>query len=229
MSEEVKSDIEENTIEVHEKDEPTRVLSLDIGVRNYCWCIVDFTEDGFNVIHIEKVAIGTMKDTSHKLTQSLVDYLRESPEINEKPIHYIFSELQLSRAIKNTIISFATVTYFYTESRIANNDNVHIQFIPPRAKFDAIETYFPGIIESQDMICKTNSKDLKKLSIKIARQIFTDMNVTKGLEAIDKYKPKLDDVADVFLQSFSLFLEKYSNGNTNVSGNPIRSKRRRTS
>ena len=59
------------------------------------------------------------------------------------------------------------------------------------------------------MICRSRSKDLKKLSIKIARNLFTDLNVAKGLEAIEQYKPKLDDIADVFLQAFSIYLDKF--------------------
>lgn len=207
-------------------DIPTRVLSIDMGVINFCFCIVDFKEDDFELVHIEKVSIGKMKQTAHALSTALVDFLRSSEAINDKPINYIFIEQQMSRAIKNTILAYTTVTYFYTESQIARSD-VHIQFVQPRMKFNAIDAYFPGVIESQEMICRTNSKDLKKLSIKIARDCFTDLNITKGLEAMNKYKPKLDDVADVFLQAFALFLEKYSNGNKNVAGNPIRSKKRR--
>lgn len=211
---------------VDELDTPTRVLSIDMGVINFCFCIMDFTEDDFELVHIEKVSIGKMKQTAHVLSTALVDFLRSSEAINEKPINYIFIENQMSKAIKNTILAYTTSTYFYTESEISQSD-VYIQFVQPRMKFNAIDAYFPGVIESQEMICRTNSKDLKKLSIKIARDCFTDLNITKGLEAMNKYKPKLDDVADVFLQSFALFLEKYSNGNKNVAGNPIRSKKRR--
>lgn len=204
-------------------DTPTRVLSIDLGIINFCFCIMDFKDDEFELVHIEKISIGKMKQTAHVLTTALVDFLRSSDAINEKPIHYIFIESQMSRAIKNTILAYATVTYFYTESCISQSD-VHIQFVQPRMKFNAIETYFPGVIESQDMICRSNSKDLKKLSIKIAREVFTELNVTKGIEALEKYKPKLDDVADVFLQSFAVFLEKYTSGNKSVAGNPIRSR-----
>ena len=213
-------------VTVDAPDTPTRVLSIDMGVINFCFCIVDFTEDDFELVHIEKVSIGKMKQTAHVLSTALVDFLRSSEAINEKLINYIFIEQQMSRAIKNTILAYTTVTYFYTESQIAQSD-IHIQFVQPRMKFNAIDAYFPGVIESQEMICRTNSKDLKKLSIKIARECFNDLNITKGLEAMNKYKPKLDDIADVFLQSFALFLEKYSNGNKNVAGNPIRSKKRR--
>lgn len=206
---------------------PTRVLSIDLGIVNFCFCIMDFDEDGdFDLVHIEKVSIGTMKQTAHALTIGLVDFLRSSEAINEKPINYIFIEQQMRVAPKNTIVAYATMTYFYTESCISHSD-VNIQFVPPRMKFNAIDAYYPGVIESMDMVCRTNSKDLKKMSIKIARDLFNELNITKGLDAIEKYKPKLDDIADVFLQSFALFLEKYSKGNKNVSGNPIRSRKRR--
>lgn len=178
----------------------TRVLSIDIGIINLCFCIMDFVGDEFELVHVEKVSIGKMRDTAHKLSQSLVDFLRSSEAINEKPLDYVFVESQMSRAIKNTILAYTTVTYFYT-----SKPGVHIQFIPPRAKFTAIEAYFPGVVESQDMILRSKSKDLKKLSIEIARNIFTEMNITTGLEAMAKYKPKLDDVADVFLQAFSVY------------------------
>lgn len=201
-----------------ERVEKTRVLSIDIGIVNFCFCIVDFQDHDFELIHMEKVAIGKMKNSALELSTALVDFLRSSEAINEEPIHYVFCELQMSRAIKNTILSYATMTYFYTESCISQSD-VHIHFVQPRLKFNAIEAYFPGVAESQDMICRSNSKDLKKLSIKIARNIFTELNITKGLEAIEQYKPKLDDVADVFLQAFSIYLEKYGN-----AGNPLRGK-----
>ena len=128
-------------------DTPTRVLSIDLGIINFCFCIMDFKDDEFELVHIEKISIGKMKQTAHVLTTALVDFLRSSDAINEKPIHYIFIESQMSRAIKNTILAYATVTYFYTESCISQSD-VHIQFVQPRMKFNAIETYFPGVIES---------------------------------------------------------------------------------
>lgn len=204
----------------------TRVLSIDLGIVNFCFCIVDFEENEFEVIHIEKVSIGKMKQTAHTLTNSLIDFLRSSDAINEKPINYIFVESQMSRAIKNTILAYVVMAYFYTESCICHSD-VYISFVPPRMKFQAIDAYFPGLLNGYEMdSCRSNSKDLKKLSIQIAKDVFKEVNVIKGLEAMDKYKPKLDDVADTFLQSFSVFLDKYNNGNSNISGNPLRSRRR---
>ena len=55
---------------------------------------------------------------------------------------------------------------------------------------------------------KMKSRDLKKLSILIAKRLFAEYDVKKGLEAMIGYKPKLDDVSDVFCQSFSVYLEE---------------------
>lgn len=208
-------------------EERTRVLSVDIGIKNLSFCIVDFDNDEFDLVHVEKVAIGTMNQTSFVLTKALVDFIRSSDAINEKPIDYIFCENQLSRAVKNTVLSYALVTYFYTEASISGC-NVHIQFVPPRVKFSAINAYFPGVVESQDIVCRARSKDLKKLSVSIASELFHGMDVAKGIEAMERYHPKLDDIADVFLQSFAVFLDKYRDGNKNVAGNPIGSRRKRT-
>jgi len=203
----------------------TRVLSIDIGIINFCFCIVDFRDDGFELVHVEKASIGTMKQTAFELSKALIDFLRSSVAINDAPIHHIYLEQQMRVSPRNTILAYTTTSYFYTEATIAGSD-VHIQFVPPRVKFSAIEAYFPGAVESQDLICRSQSKDLKKLSIKIARSVFTDLDITKGLDAIAKYSPKLDDISDVFLQSFAIFLDKYNSGSGRVAGNPLRSRRK---
>ncbi|CAM9704864.1 unnamed protein product [Ectocarpus sp. 6 AP-2014] len=186
----------------------TRVLSIDLGIINFSFCITDFRQHDFEVVHLEKVAIGSMKQTAFQLTTALIDFLRSCQAINEAPIHNIYIEQQMNRAIKNTVLAYATASYFYTEAKIARSD-VNIQFVPPRMKFNAIEAYFPGAIESQD-ICRSKSKELKRLSVKIARSVFTELDISKGVEAMAKYSPKLDDIADAFLQSFAIFLEKKS-------------------
>ncbi len=85
---------------------PTRVLSIDIGVKNFCFCIVDFHEDEFELVHIEKTEIGSVKQTAHVLTTALVDFLRASEAINEKPVHRIYVEQQVSKRPKNIILAY---------------------------------------------------------------------------------------------------------------------------
>eukprot|EP00752_Nemacystus_decipiens_P004386 g4009.t1 len=195
------------------------VLSIDIGYKNLAFCIVDFEEDGFELAHVEKASIGNKTDTAHVLSVALIDFFRASEAINSKPIDFIFIEQQMSAAPKNTILAYSAASYFYTESLISQSE-VHIQFVPPRVKFSAIEAYFPGAIESQDLVCRSHSKDLKKLSVKIAKSVFTDLNITLGLEAMAKYSPKQDDVADLpksaIVESFIEFMSTRGKGKGRV-------------
>jgi len=52
-------------------------------------------------------------------------------------------------------------------------------------------------------------RELKKLTVEVARLLFTTFDVKAGLDAMAKYGTKVDDVSDVFLQSFAFFLEKF--------------------
>ena len=204
-------------------DNKVRVLSIDVGYINFAFCIMEFDieQHSFDLLHIDNVRIGNSKQTCVVLASALIDFLDSSEIINEKPFDYIFIENQLSRAIKNTVIGYATFSYFYTHSKV-KKDGSQVKFISPRNKFKAIESYLPGTLDKYETNhAKALSRDLKKLSIQIAKDVFEEFNVTKGLEAMQKFKKK-DDVADVTLQSFSLFLDQSKD-----SANPIGKRRRR--
>jgi len=201
----------------------TRVLSIDIGIKNLSFCIMEFDieKHEFDLVHIEKTSIGEVKQTCAVLASALIDFLKSSESINEKPFDYIFIENQLSRAIKNTVLGYSCYSYFYTSSKLKEDGSI-VQFISPRNKFKAIESFFPDLLDRYETDhSKALSRDLKKLSVQITKDVFEDLNVTKGLEAMKKFKKK-DDISDVFLQAFSLFLDQSKN-----SGNPIGKKRRR--
>lgn len=194
------------------KMKTTRVLSIDVGIINLAFCITDFYEEEgevmFDLVHVEKVQIGTMKQNAKVLMESVIDLFRESEQINEKPIHHIFVEQQLSRAIKNCILAYVIMAYFYTEARISLS-GASMSFVAPRNKFAAIRSAMKncGCLDDIDFE-KTGSRQLKKLSVEVSRRVFQHFGVVRGLRALEEYKPKLDDVCDVFLQSFSLFLDK---------------------
>lgn len=189
----------------------TRVLSIDIGIVNLSFCIIDFIHDEdsttFDLVHIEKAQIGKMSQKSYVLAENAIEFFRGSSIINEEMIDYIFIEHQLSKAIKNTVVGFSTYSYFYTDCLISQSDTI-VRFIPPRAKFRAIDLGFPDddVLDGYNHN-KMKSRDLKKLSISIATKLFNKYNVKKGLEALIEYKSKKDDVCDVFCQSFSVYLE----------------------
>jgi len=189
----------------------TRVISIDVGIINLSFCIVDFIHNDdattFNLVHVEKAQIGQMSHKSVVLAESAIDFFRDSSIVNEEIVDYVFIENQISKAVKNTVVGYAIYSYFYTEMRISQSDTI-VKFIPPRAKFKAVDAAFPdscilGGVNPNIL----KSKELKKLSVKIGKRLFEEYNVTKGLEALVKYKPKLDDVCDVWCQSFSVYLE----------------------
>lgn len=100
------------------------------------------------------------------------------------------------------------MAYFYTESRISIS-GTSMSFVAPRNKFAAIRSAMTdcGCLDDVDFD-KTGSRELKKLSIEVAKKVFQYFGVERGKIALIEYKPKLDDVCDVFLQSFSVFLER---------------------
>jgi len=204
-------------------DEKVRVLSIDIGIVNLAYCIVEFDIENheFDLIHVEKTSIGHMKQTCQVLAVALIDFMKSCEKINDKPLDYILIENQISRSIKNTVLGYACYSYFYTKSQLTDNGS-EVRFISPRNKFKAIDSYFPGLLERYGTDhTKAYSKDLKKLSVEISKDVFEELYVTKGLEAMKELKKK-DDASDVFLQSFGIFLDKNNN-----AGNPVRVKRRR--
>lgn len=211
----------------------TRVLSIDVGIVNLAYCITDFHEIGegeeknieFELVHVEKVQVGTMKQTAQVLMENVIDFFRECDVINEKKIDFIYVEQQLSRAIKNCILAYSIMAYFYAEKRICISDT-SMSFVAPRKKFAAIRAameFNENCLEGIDFD-KNGSRELKKLSIQVAKKVFDFFHVDKGKIALERYKPKLDDVCDVFLQSFSIFLGGTPFQDRLKDGTPLRSR-----
>jgi len=204
-----------------------RCASIDIGVINLAFCIIEFYEMSdetfeFDLIHVERATIGSMKESIHRLGTKLIEFYANNEKINENVLDYVFIEQQLARAIKNCLLSYVTMTYFETMA-LRDDTCTNVQFVPPKAKFQAVKDAFgPDSLSTINFDRK--GRELKKLSVEIARVLFDEFSVTVGLQAMKDYRSKLDDVSDVFLQSFALFLK------TNIprkSGNPIRSRGRR--
>lgn len=188
-----------------------RCASIDIGVVNLAFCVTEFTErcDGkfaFDLVHVECVKIGNMRETIHGLGKKLLTFYSTNDALQNERLDYVFIEQQLSRAVKNIILAYVTMAYFETK-RLSADDSTTIVFVSPKNKFKAVRYAF-----SEDVLNSLNfdrrGRELKKLSVEVARLLFARFNVEVGLAAFTKYK-KLDDVSDVFLQSFAFFLEKF--------------------
>lgn len=192
-----------------------RCASIDIGVINLAFCVTEFTEklDGtfdFSLVHVERVKIGSMSDTIHGLGKKLLAFYSSSDALQNGELDYVFIEQQLSRAVKNTALAYVTMAYFETK-RLCCRDNTAttaVVFVSPKNKFRAVRHAFPqDLLNSIDFYRR--GRELKKLSVEVARLLFTAFDVQVGLDAMAAYATKLDDVSDVFLQSFAFFLEKF--------------------
>lgn len=196
-----------------------RCASIDIGVKNLALCVNEFLERGdgtfaFNLVHIERVAIGRSSDTMHVLAKRLLAFYDTNDALTKQRLDFVFIEQQLSRAVKNIVLAYTTMAYFETRNKIgrdsdSDRDATKVVFVSPAKKFKAIKFTFPSdLVKSIDF--DRRGRNLKKLSVDVATLLFTSFDVEVGLRALSQYRTKLDDVSDVFLQSFAFFLEKFS-------------------
>jgi len=189
-----------------------RCASIDIGVVNLAFCVTDFSPRidgtfGFDLVHVQRVKIGNVRETMHDLGKKLLSFFDACDALHHEKLDYVFIEQQLSRAVKNMVLAYVTMAYFETK-RIGCSDDTTISFVSPKTKFAAVRYAFP-----QDVLSEINferrGRELKKLTVEVARLLFTTFDVKAGLDAMAKYGTKVDDVSDVFLQSFAFFLEKF--------------------
>jgi hypothetical protein len=125
-------------------------------------------------------------------------------------------EQQLSRAVKNYVLAYVTMTYFETISLEQTVPSTKVVFVSPKNKFKAVRhTFSKQRLSSIDF--ERQGRHLKKLSVEIAKLLFGSFGVEVGLYALRDYKTKLDDVSDVFLQSFAFFLDKKNSSDTGRS------------
>lgn len=189
-----------------------RCASIDIGVVNLAFCVTDFisTGDGefaFDLVHVQRVKIGSVRESIVGLGKKLLAIYNTNDVLQEKQLDYVFIEQQLSRAVKNIVLAYITMAYFETK-KILCNDSTIITFVSPKKKFAAVRYAFPDDVLTSISFDR-RGRELKKLSVEIARVLFTEFCVQVGLDALITYSTKLDDVSDVFLQSFAFFLEKF--------------------
>ncbi|AAR26901.1 FirrV-1-B26 [Feldmannia irregularis virus a] len=186
----------------------TRVLSVDIGIINMAYCIIDFWEKPgsaeyeFSLVHIEKRSIGTIRQSMYELMINVIAFLNEAEPIHAKTIDVVLIEKQLPRAIKNVVLSFVVMTYVHVR---CTND---ARFVQSWKKFDAVKYVFQKFACVQQVdFKKRGSRPLKQLSVELATRLFAEFQCLEGLRAIEEYRPKIDDICDVFLQSFTVFLQ----------------------
>jgi len=198
-----------------------RCASIDIGVLNLAFCVMEFTEVadgtfGFDLVHIERARIGSTNETIHRLGKKLVNFYADNEALKGQVFDFIFIEQQLSRAVKNYVLAYVTMTYFETINLEQTVSSTKVVFVSPKNKFKAVRhTFSKQLLNSIDF--ERQGRELKKLSVEIAKLLFGSFGVEVGLYALRDYKTKLDDVSDVFLQSFAFFLDKKNSSDTGRS------------
>lgn len=191
-----------------------RCASIDIGVINLAFCVTEFTErlDGtfdFSLVHVERTRIGNTSETIHELGKKLLALYGANDALNSSELDFVFIEQQISRAVKNTALAYVTMAYFETINRGRCLDTcTTVVFVPPKNKFRAVRYAFPDFV-FDSINFERRGRELKKLSVEVGKMLFETFDVKVGLNALIKYKTKLDDVSDVFLQSFAFFLTKF--------------------
>lgn len=193
-----------------------RCASIDIGVVNLAFCVIEFieTRDGtfaFNLIHMERARIGSMRETMDALGKKLLAFYSSSDALQNQKLDYVFIEQQLSRAVKNIVLAYVTMSYF--ETKRLGGDNTTTVFVSPRSKFKAVRHAFPEVV-LDSINFERRGRELKKLSVEVAEVLFRRYRAQVGLDCLIRYKAKLDDISDVFLQSFAFFLEKFPSKST---------------
>ncbi|CAM9094486.1 unnamed protein product [Ectocarpus sp. 12 AP-2014] len=201
-----------------------RCASIDIGVINLAFCVTEFTEklDGtfaFSLVHVEHTRIGNTSETIHELAKKLLGVYSTSEALKYSTLDFVFIEQQLSRAVRNTALAYVSMAYFETLNAATTGPNGHtrVVFVPPKNKFRAVRYAFPDFV-FHSINFERRGRELKKLSVEISRMLFDTFEVTVGLDAFTKFKTKLDDVSDVFLQSFAFFLTMFPSRSARGNG-----------
>ncbi|CAN0406382.1 unnamed protein product, partial [Phaeothamnion confervicola] len=118
-------------------------------------------------------------------------------------ITHVFIEQQLSRAVKNTIMSYTVFSFFET-LRVSQGIELKTRFVPPKQKFEVVQSAFVDQDVLNGIDFDRHGRDLKKLSVEIATRLFEHFDVPEGKRVLRENKKK-DDVADAFIQAFAVF------------------------
>lgn len=188
-----------------------KVLSIDVGIKNLAYCIIEKNENDFNILSWDIIKLGD-NIKCKKLT--LYDISKELFEILDK-IHIFMTVdevlIENQPSFKNpTMKSIAVLLYSFFHIRgivdkQKTNSNINsIKFISPSNKLKI------GTAVKKDLSNNESKKYrlTKETSIKYCLSIISE----EEKNILNKYKKK-DDLCDAFLQGFQYMFkpvpEKY--------------------
>jgi hypothetical protein len=171
-----------------------KVIAFDIGIINFCACLVDHSGGVPKTIKCEVTKLGERKDPLNTILNAMVATLNSDPDFYFGA-DVVLIEQQLGMvATKNFAISSALYAVYKTR-----DINSNVKFLNPRKKFTEASTYdVPGI--DGPRIRKTRGPALKKLSVEISGAFSQYWNDEVMKDTLTNHKKK-DDVSDCFLMA----------------------------
>ena len=175
-----------------------QVISFDIGIRNFAYCIMNKRKDGsFAISHLDLIDLGCRKNEPHKIMERVIDVLDgilySQLDVSIPLVVLIESQMTSAmKAVQTTINAFFKITSKYT------NMPVTTKYMSPKHKLKLVEMFS----EEYQHAASTASSQYKKNkedAVGFALWYLENKEENKGaLQRVLKEKKK-DDLSDTVL------------------------------
>lgn len=177
----------------------TKILSIDVGIKNLSYCYLDSNKTGTKILDWNNLCVteeNSKKIKLENLTEEVLMTLQDNfDDIFEADVVLIENQPMLKNGMMKTI---SVIIYTYFNMLKIQYGNIHeVRFISATNKLKCSKV--------DQTICKNNYKDRKKLSINVAKLYLARVAPDK-ITWFETHK-KADDFADSLNQAI-FYIEK---------------------
>jgi hypothetical protein len=190
------------------------MISIDIGVRNLGWCVVD-TSDGYGACRVKRIGVSDIIGqrtipNSHECARLIVQWMdamiRDELGITDPSSQLeIVCEAQVQRAFRNLVMAWALFGY-------AHALVIPFKFMSSMSKFQIISKHAAGRTLPYDIRTSRRwcYRARKQNSVLLAKYISEDEDWFYFLQGVrlDIAAKKNDDHCDATCQAFASVLER---------------------